>query len=309
MTATFNTIVVGSDGPRGHSAAARAQTLATATGARLLLVGVECGMPPAPLVESYGHLRAMLEDKLRAVRDEHAPDAVLQVAIDLSAARALRRIAESERADLVVVGSRHHGALARLTSGDHAMQVLHGAPCAVAIAPDHLPPCRSLDRIGVGINATPESDIALDMALDLARLTGASIRLLAVASDVYPDPPTLLETAADPAAYQHMLDARLRMARAAIDAALERCAGAPASGDVRLGDPVRELTALSADCDLLVLGSRRWGPVRRLLLGSTSDAVIRDAVCPVLVPPRHAATEHDDAQRAGAGAGAGAAIA
>jgi len=67
-----------------------------------------------------------------------------------------------------------------------------------------------------------------------------------------------------------------------------------ASGDVRVGDPTAALTALSADCDLLVLGSRRWGALRRLALGSTSEFVIRNASCPVLVPPRGAGHEHDE---------------
>jgi nucleotide-binding universal stress UspA family protein len=54
-----------------------------------------------------------------------------------------------------------------------------------------------------------------------------------------------------------------------------------------LGDPAGELILASEGLALLVLGSRRWGPVRRLALGSTSERVIRHAGCPVLVPPRH----------------------
>jgi nucleotide-binding universal stress UspA family protein len=40
--------------------------------------------------------------------------------------------------------------------------------------------------------------------------------------------------------------------------------------------------------DLLVLGSRGFGPVMRLLIGSVSSRVIREAPCPVLVVPRPA---------------------
>jgi hypothetical protein len=46
------------------------------------------------------------------------------------------------------------------------------------------------------------------------------------------------------------------------------------------------LILASENLDLLVLGSRRWGPVKRLALGSTSERVIRHTACPVLVPPR-----------------------
>ena len=93
------------------------------------------------------------------------------------------------------------------------------------------------------------------------------------------------------AALQEVLNERLQAAHDLLDARLESCEGLTTEGDVVLGDPAGELILASEDLDLLVLGSRRWGPVRRLALGSTSEHVIRHAGCPVLVPPRH-----DDAE-------------
>jgi len=291
----FKTIIAGSNGQLGRGAASLASVIAHATGARLLLVGVEYELPLA-LFETSTQMRAELESELRGVRDELAPHALARVAVDSSPAHALRRIAEAEHADLVVVGSRHRGQLERLTSSDGAMQVLHGAPCAVAIAPDHLPVCRTLRRIGVGIDDSPESAVALEMALELAQLGGAHVQLLAVASDVYAGSVDLFAGASYADSYPDIIDARVHSARSMIDRALEQCAGVPGGGEVGLGDAATELTALSADCDLLILGSRRWGPMRRLALGSTSERVIRHAACPVLVPARSATTEHDAAQ-------------
>jgi nucleotide-binding universal stress UspA family protein len=55
------------------------------------------------------------------------------------------------------------------------------------------------------------------------------------------------------------------------------------------GDPVAKLLAdAEIGVDLLVLGSRGFGPVMRLLIGSVSSRVIREAPCPVLVVPRPA---------------------
>ena len=290
----FRTIVAGSDGHRGRVAASLAQTLATVTGARLMLVGVEYDLP-LPLIETHAQARDTMEAELRNLRDEFAPDAVTRVAVDASPAHALRRIAETEHADLIVVGSMHRGRLQRFTSADRAMQVLHGAPCAVAVAPDHLVCRSSLERIGVGVDGSPEARMALETALELARRSGASVRLLAVASDMYPGSANLVAGASYADIYQQVIDGRMHMAREEIDRTLADCeaAGVAATGDVRLGDAARELTELSAECDLLVLGSRRWGPVRRLALGSTSERVIRDSSCPVIVPPRHAQTEHE----------------
>jgi nucleotide-binding universal stress UspA family protein len=56
--------------------------------------------------------------------------------------------------------------------------------------------------------------------------------------------------------------------------------------DVRQGSPPEALKRLSERVDLLVIGSRRWGPLARVLLGSTGEALMHDAGCPVLVAPR-----------------------
>jgi nucleotide-binding universal stress UspA family protein len=48
------------------------------------------------------------------------------------------------------------------------------------------------------------------------------------------------------------------------------------------------MDALSRDVDLIVTGSRGWGPIRRVALGSLSDRLIHHASCPVLVVPRTA---------------------
>jgi nucleotide-binding universal stress UspA family protein len=52
------------------------------------------------------------------------------------------------------------------------------------------------------------------------------------------------------------------------------------------GDPAEELATLAEHLDLLVLGSRAYGPSGRLLSGSTSTQLARRAACPLLVVPR-----------------------
>jgi nucleotide-binding universal stress UspA family protein len=61
----------------------------------------------------------------------------------------------------------------------------------------------------------------------------------------------------------------------------------PATGELLEGDVVDELAALDdREVDLLVCGSRGYGPVRRVLLGGVSSRLIRRAACPVVVVPR-----------------------
>jgi nucleotide-binding universal stress UspA family protein len=52
------------------------------------------------------------------------------------------------------------------------------------------------------------------------------------------------------------------------------------------GDPVLCLAEASAGLDLLVVGSRRYGPLKRALVGAVSSALVEHAHCPVLIVPR-----------------------
>jgi nucleotide-binding universal stress UspA family protein len=62
--------------------------------------------------------------------------------------------------------------------------------------------------------------------------------------------------------------------------------GVPVCVDAFVGDPADVLVALSEHLDLLVLGSRDYGPLRAVLLGSVSRRVVDAARCPVIVLPR-----------------------
>ncbi len=168
------------------------------------------------------------------------------------------------------------------------MQVLHGSPRAVAIAPDPLPEAFKLRTIGVGVDDSPESETALQMAHELARATGASLLLRAVVDDAVAGLFALGSTLTVPVALADERAARVHLAHDLIDRGLGACHDVDADGTVDTGHPAGNLTLLSESLDLLVLGSRRWGTVRRVALGSTSERVIRNAACPVLVPARSA---------------------
>ena len=295
----YRTIVAGCNGyERGRGAVSLAHAIASATGARLVLVGVHHN-PPLPFPGTYAEQHAELEHALGAVRDELAPEAVVQIHADLSPARALRRVAQRERADLLVVGSRHRRRLQHILEGDRAMQVLHGAACAVAVAPDPLAPHPELRRIGVGIDSTPESERALATARDLAERTGARLWLQLVVDDMISSWAGLEPIGGPPDVYAKIVASRVSAGRDLLAARLEECRGLSADGTVVVGSPTGELVLASEGLDLLVLGSRGWGPVRQLALGSTSERVIRHTACPVLVLPRDAASEHGDAASTG----------
>jgi nucleotide-binding universal stress UspA family protein len=62
-----------------------------------------------------------------------------------------------------------------------------------------------------------------------------------------------------------------------------RPGGVPTSVEVLNGPPAEVIEDYLQPTDLLVIGSRGIGGVRRLLLGSVSSALVQTARCPVLV--------------------------
>ena len=92
--------------------------------------------------------------------------------------------------------------------------------------------------------------------------------------------------ALEPARSRHVRSARDDAAATVLRRGLDAVsAGRSAGGEILTGHPADALAAASADLDLLVCGSRGYGPLRTLLLGGTSHALVRKAACPVLVVP------------------------
>lgn len=285
----FKTIVVGVDGREGgRDALSLAGRLALmAGGGDLVAVRVlpfdyyvsRAGAPPYSSI-AEGDAKAEVEDELAKAGVE----ARVRVLGDSSPGRALHRVAEDEHADLIVVGSTHHGRFGRVLAGDDAAATVHGSAWPVAVAPRGLAGRESgtVQQIGVGFDGSAEARQALELAVALARGCGARMKVRAVVESPVPD--------ADAGAYDSdWLERAMSAAEADMRAALEGV-DVEAQREVVTGTPVPELVALSEEVDLLVVGSRAWGPVRRILVGSTAASLMREAHCPVLVLPRGAAT-------------------
>jgi nucleotide-binding universal stress UspA family protein len=198
---------------------------------------------------------------------------------------ALQALAEKGEADLIVLGSTHHAHLGSVSPGSVAERLLHGARCRLVIAPkgsaqeDH-----SEDRLrvaAVGFDGMAESHAALQEAAKLALKFGGSLRVVGVATPV----PAMGAAAAAQAGAEAGPDFQTQLNQAVAQLPPEL----RALPVYERGDPVQKLLeAAEMGVDLLVLGSRGFGPVMRLLIGSVSSRVIREAPCPVLVVPRPA---------------------
>ncbi|HEX6388460.1 MAG TPA: universal stress protein [Solirubrobacteraceae bacterium] len=276
--------VVGVDGSEGGlDAIALARRLVS--DANLTLVNAYGILAIPPGYVTYSDAAAQLEraavEMLQHTAAERARGAQT-LAMPFSAAGfALHVAAEQQHADLIVIGSAHRGPVGRVLVGDDCRATIHGAPCPVAVAPhDYAEDIAPIERVLVGFNGRPESRAAVEQAAAIAHRLSARLRVITVveppgrvlANYAYAlDWPELVSKIRDSA--QHALDELLRE--------LEN-----AEGEVVVGIAADEIERATDHADVVVLGSRGWGPVRRVLLGSTSDRLVHRSPCPVIVVPR-----------------------
>lgn len=208
----------------------------------------------------------MLDAAHRILGDSASAD--YQVVGPASAARGLHGLAEELSATVIVVGSSADTAMGRMGPGSTGERLLHGSPCPVAIAPRGYrfhQEDSTLRTVAVAYVDSAEGGEALRFAGSMAQRTGAALHLLTVT-----DRP------------ESGLSERL-----ATEAA-EVAPGVATSVEVLAGRDVSAALAKRSESgiDLLVCGSRGYGPVRSVLLGGVSRRLVRTAACSVLVVPR-----------------------
>jgi nucleotide-binding universal stress UspA family protein len=194
----------------------------------------------------------------------------------------LTRLAEKEEFDAIVVGSPHRGAIGKVLIGSVASNLLNGAPCNVFVAPKGYSDEQhdSLRTIAVAYDGTPEAKAALKQAEELALRSNATIKVMTVVS-----PPAVVAVAGAGGGYVPQIPAEPDKV---IDEAVNSIDTQLGAEGRRLdGSPAEEIAeACEQGVDLLVTGSRGYGPMMRVLLGSVSRRLINEAPCPVLVVPR-----------------------
>ena len=299
----YRKIVVGYDGSdQAKDALALGRQLAAATGSELVLSAVSLfhpmmrgGVEPIALTDEHE-----LAQQADAVAQELGVTS--RSVGSTSVPRGLHELAEEIDADLVVVGSSRHGKPGETLLGNVAVNLMHGSPSAVAVAPNGYrdTAADTVSRVIVGYDGSPESKLALGSACDLARATGAELRLVAAA-----EPPPVVYgkgggTSGGWAALEEEIEDELR---GVLDVAAASLPDDITATTKIVGEEPADALAHEAGArgSLIVVGSRGYGPVRRVLLGSVSRALARMAPTPIVIHPRGSHYEPDTATPAGAG--------
>ncbi len=279
----FKHVIVGVDGDDGsRDAIALAERLVEQDG-ELTLAYVYWGETQVWRGSSAAYdaaERDRARELLEKARDEAGIQAQLRLRGSTSVGRGLHELAEATGADLLVIGSPGSGLLGRIHVAESIRDALNGAPCAVAFAPAGYGRQQvAMREIGVGYDGSPESEHALGVTRSLAAEHHAKLSAFEAVSV-----PTFIahgHSAADGTTIEDL-----------VEQAREQIA---ALGDVEphaaYGNPAEELALYGASLDLLVIGSRGYGPIGRLVHGSTAQHLARSARCPLLVLTR-GAREH-----------------
>ncbi|EON33518.1 Universal stress protein [Gordonia terrae C-6] len=290
--------IVGIDG----SATARAAACWAARDALLHHSPVElisAACPSAGLVAESPHsldpLRRRAERALsesnRAIRESSgaAAESPVRIATRVECAPPIPTLLEaSSAARVLVVGNRGHRAGDRVALGSVALALAEHSRCPLTVIrdPGSTPPERTSAAVVVGVDGSPASRLAATSAFEQAAVRGVPVTVVHAwrdsdGSDVDPTAPSPehgLAWRALRATVATWLDDELTGLRHDHPAVRVRCA-------IVRDRPARALLDHAQAAQLVVVGARGRGGFDRMLVGSTTLAVLQRARCPVLIVP------------------------
>jgi len=237
--------------------------------------------PEIPIPQDYferqdDKARRILEDARRAVADstaDHGPPFVYSVVVHGPTVSTL--VNESKIADMMVVGCRGEGAFSRVPFGSVSTGLVNYAHCPVAVVPDEVPPSAQAPVL-VGIDGSPASELATEIAFDEAFCRGVDLVALHAWSDVSMSEVPGLDFAMIEVQAQEALAERLAGWQ-------ERYPDVTVNRHLVCDRPARQLIEKSESAQLVVVGSHGRGGLSGVLLGSVSNAVVHAVRMPVIV--------------------------
>ncbi|GFH34665.1 universal stress protein [Streptomyces pacificus] len=189
--------------------------------------------------------------------------------------------AESQGAELVVVGSRGTGGFVGLLVGSTAVHLAAHGRCPVLVVREA---SRAAGPVLVGVDGSPASEAAVDFAFAEAALRGSGVLALHAWTSWRSSPSPAPRDPSMPGANSPgAAEPEEFLLAAALAGRRERYPGVPVEHRPVRGDTRKLLIEASAWARVLVVGARGRGGFTGLLLGSVSQAMLHHAHCPVAV--------------------------
>lgn len=197
-------------------------------------------------------------------------------------------LALSAAADLVVMGSHGHGGARRFVLGSVADEVARHAPVPVMVVRggSASPPAVQLTRIVVPLDGSELAEQAVPVAAALAADLGVPVHLMRVL-DIDALRATVRAGIHAAAAYMRSQDEIQHYAEEYLTERAQelRNQNLAATVEIHTGSPAVTLLDAMRPNDLVVMTTHGRGGVRRWLLGSVTDKLVRAAAAPVLLVP------------------------
>ena len=203
-----------------------------------------------------------------------------------SVGHGLRDVALQRGADIIAIGPGTNSTEGRLGLGTIAHSLLHGGPAAVAMAPEGYRETApdDIERIVVGFQDTPETAVAVNVAVDAASVSNIPVHLLTVVLRA-----TRISGARIGRDPERQVMETLIASEKVAQARFIETSAVPVSGSVVSGDTADRAMARFdwQDSDLFIVASSRYGAIRRVFLGDLTHKLLRACVVPAIVLPRH----------------------
>lgn len=287
----FTKVLCPTDFSPGADAALRAAArIAASRHAELVIVhawqipaisySIEASLPPSLSQEIADNARRGLDIAVQDAKKEGAPFVTSKLLPGIAWAEIIAQL-EREAFDLCVIGTHGRTGLSRVLLGSVAEKVVRHAPCPVLVVrPNN--DITSFRHILVPTDFSTSASDALELAPQLVEASGRI---------------TVLHVLELPVSYAGEVSAELgrdlsKKAAARLEqsmASLRSSTTATIETRTRIGSPGSQVLAAVDDdrsIDLVVVGSRGRTGIKRVLLGSVAEKIVRHVHCPVLVAHR-----------------------
>lgn len=284
---SFTSIVVGVDAsPQGAAAAQVGVRIAEAAGTPCWLVhGSRLSFDPPATAEFLTDVQLLVDRQIdlarRGLKDAlhgNVPEqdlAALEVRLGQPAG-VIVEVAHERRAGLIVVGGKHHSALARWTGGSTALHLVRSTDTPLLVVGPHSGAFR---RILVAADLSHAFQPTFETARRFAHLFDAEVRVVHVVEPL----PALAELPVSLSDEAFFTDSQEQLHRA-LEPLTEQV---PVQSAVVRGPAAPTVTAEAAswNADLVVVGSHGKGWMHRLLVGSVTERLLNELPTSLLVVP------------------------
>jgi nucleotide-binding universal stress UspA family protein len=242
--------------------------------------------------------REVLEGQVKKVEEAGGTVAEAHLRMGGPPDQHIVELAEEIGAGLIAMGSRGLGGIRRALMGSVSDSVVSHAHCPVLVVrrvrQEQAAASIFPKKILLATDGSEEATLAARTAIDIANKTGSELHVVHVGFAPVPIDAEIAPVPTDSDQRDKLIEEARRFLEVQVEQ-IEAAGGTVAQAHLGLtGQPDAEIVELAEEigAGLIAMGSRGLGGIRRALMGSVSDSVVRHAHCPVLIVRAEKGSRH-----------------